>query len=226
MKVNFNRLTDLYKNKKIDISECLSKVKFEYRHLSPAIYLYNKIISYNGNKFSKDFIELLYVTLDAWNMNSRAANLSEFDDFKKSILDNKNLFKKLENLNIRNIEEAFDTLKDLYNNLNLVGTNSPLVTFTKTLHFMLPELVVPIDRKYTLSFFGVNNYQLVNNPYEVFEGIHKGFCDFANAVAATEKGLSSYLENNTDNLTWLTSEAKIIDNIIIGYQKSRTKKGS
>ena len=116
MKVNFNRLTDLYKNKKIDISECLSKVKFEYRHLSPAIYLYNKIISYNGNKFSKDFIELLYVTLDAWNMNSRAAKLSEFDDFKKSILDNKNLFKKLENLNIRNIEEAFDTLKDLYNN--------------------------------------------------------------------------------------------------------------
>lgn len=39
MKVNFNKLTDLYKNQKIDISECLSKVNLEYRHLSPAIYL-------------------------------------------------------------------------------------------------------------------------------------------------------------------------------------------
>ena len=215
--MNFNKLTELYIKKQIDISKCLNKVNLEYRHLSPAIYLYNKIISYTGNKFSNEFIELLYVTLDAWNMNSRAAKLSEFSDFKNSILDNQTLFKKLENLNIRNIESAFDTLKDLHNKLNLVSTNSKLVTFSKTLHFMLPELVVPIDRKYTLNFFDVNNYQLTNNQY-------KGFSDFANAVASSEKSLTSYLKNSKDGLTWLTSEAKLIDNIVIGYQKLLAEK--
>lgn len=136
--------------------------------------LYNKLITYHGDKFNRDFIELVYVTLDAWNMNSRGAKLLEFGKFENSILDNKNLLLKLKKFNIRNIELAFDDLHELFNKLKLVETKAPLVTFTKTLHFMLPELVVPIDRKYTLSFFGINNYQLNNNSYMVFEGIHRG----------------------------------------------------
>ena len=188
--------------------------------------LYNKLITYHGDKFNRDFIELVYVTLDAWNMNSRGAKLLEFGKFENSILDNKNLLLKLKKFNIRNIELAFDDLHELFNKLKLVETKAPLVTFTKTLHFMLPELVVPIDRKYTLSFFGINNYQLNNNSYMVFEGIHRGFCEFANKVAETGNDLIWYANNarkGNSAMTWLTSEAKIIDNIVIGYQKLYSK---
>ena len=65
---------------------------------------------------------------------------------------------------------------------------------------------------------------MTNNQYEVFDGIHKGFSDFANAVASSEKSLTSYLKNSKDGLTWLTSEAKLIDNIVIGYQKLLAEK--
>ena len=115
MNNNFGKLTRLFRNNQIDINACLDNVNRVYRPLSPAIYLYNKLITYHGDKFNRDFIELVYVTLDAWNMNSRGAKLLEFGKFENSILDNKNLLLKLKKFNIRNIELAFDDLHELFN---------------------------------------------------------------------------------------------------------------
>ena len=86
MNNNFGKLTRLFRNNQIDINACLDNVNRVYRPLSPAIYLYNKLITYHGDKFNRDFIELVYVTLDAWNMNSRGAKLLEFGKFENSIL--------------------------------------------------------------------------------------------------------------------------------------------
>ena len=166
----------------------------------------------------------MYVTLEAWNMNSRGAQLSDFDKFKKSITDNKTLLSDLEEYNIRDINYAFDKLETLYNNLDLVKTKSKLVTFTKTLQFILPELVVPIDRKYTLNFYSINPNRLDQGPFGIFKSIHSDFCNFINTADYNREILSRRIIKTPDELTWLTSETKIIDNIIIGYQlKANTK---
>ncbi len=71
------------------IKSSLKKYEKSYRLYDPAMYLYKLILDYKGNRFSDEFIELVYTTLKAWNMDSRAAKLSRFGTFKNSILQNK-----------------------------------------------------------------------------------------------------------------------------------------
>ena len=80
-----------------DLQVYLNRTKEYYRPHDPGSYLYNKIFEFKfSQKFSEDFIELLYVTLSAWNMNSRGAKLSDFSVFSESIKEHKSDFKKLE----------------------------------------------------------------------------------------------------------------------------------
>ena len=66
-----------------------------YRSYDPGAFLYRLVINYKGNKYSNEFIELVYTTLISWNMNSRAAKLNKFELFKKSIIENMRIMKKL-----------------------------------------------------------------------------------------------------------------------------------
>ena len=42
------------------------------------------------------YMELIYTTLVSWDMNSRGAKMKYFDDFKSSILENRQRFIQLE----------------------------------------------------------------------------------------------------------------------------------
>ena len=87
------------------LKQSLDEVRNNYRPYDPGSYLYNQILRYTfAEKFSEEFVELVYVTLSAWNMNSRGAKLNEFASFKETILDNKTLFEKFKNVNIEKIE--------------------------------------------------------------------------------------------------------------------------
>lgn len=80
------------------------------------------------------------------------------------------------------------------------------------LHFLLPDLVPPIDRRYTGRFFyGLNRgTQLPGGPRAVFEFVFPHFCGFARRHADAIRLATgrSYL---------LQGEAKVLDNVIVGY---------
>ena len=207
-------LLELYNNGNLDINACLQETDTGYRKLDPGSYLYDMVLGYKyDDKFCHKFIELVYVTLAAWNMNSRGAKLSEYTDFERTILDNKESFDRLKNKQIKDLNESdYEILKDLYRNLNLVSSNTPLVTFSKTMHFFLPETIGPIDRKYTLNFYkgNTNIPNKIDNQFKLFNNIHQMYTDFAAHI-----DLSFYVQITG----WNRSEPKVIDNIIIGYQK-------
>ena len=174
-------------------------------------------------KFTKAFIELVYVTLAAWNMNSRGARLSEFATFRSSLLAQKRTIEKLEGSKLRNLKkvEIQETLKKLFFDLILVDQGRPpLVTFSKTLHFFFPELIGPIDRTYTLNFFygHTNLPKSLDGQYRRLMEIELEFARFAGNVH-----LTGYKDR-----VWNTSVPKIIDNAVIGWMKTHpmTKKAS
>ena len=76
-------------------------------------------------------------------------------------------------------DKAIIILTGLFEKLNLVKTKSPLVTFSKTLHFFLPNLVVPIDRRYTCDFFKIYPNRINGKEREVqlvdFFNLQKAF---------------------------------------------------
>ena len=193
----------------------MDKTAKEYRLNDPGWYLYRMIINYNGDKITSDFVQLVYVTLCAWNMNSRAAKLSEYDDFEKSIISYGHILKQLAEHDIHSLSASIEIqnqLEELFFNLNLVAAGKPiLVTASKTLHFFMPNLIVPIDRKYTLNFFNGNESvpTKIEKQFQVFIKIQREFSLFS----ATHD-LTAYKDER-----WNLTIPKVMDNMIIGFMK-------
>jgi hypothetical protein len=189
-----------------------------YRPYDPGSYLYKKLMEHGTNdKFTDEFIELIYVTLSAWNMNSRGAKLEAFETFKKSITNNKSKILSLDNVFIENISEKdFSLLKQLFIDLKLTAHKKPkLITFSKTLHFLLPNLVVPIDRKYTLNFFYGNTNIPKNDDrqFEIYKTIQLEYSKYSKMF-----DLNKYQTG-----IWNKNHTKIMDNMVIGYLLSKKK---
>lgn len=216
-----SKILEIFKNENI-ISAALKETKLYYRPFDPGSYLYHQIINYNfDSKFTKGFIELAYVTLSAWNMNSRGAKLQDFEVFQKSILRNRNIFDSLNAYKLTDMdnEMVIELLETLFNNLDLVAEGKPpLVTFSKTIHFFLPNLIGPIDRTYTMKFF-YNNTSIpdsVTSQFKRFMDIQLEYCKIAK-----ECNLSKHMDE-----VWNRNIPKIVDNMIIGYMRIKKAKES
>lgn len=226
MKKELINLKEFFKDSN-EINNCLKKVEDEYRPNSAANYLYNlilkehidnKYINIKNRCYEEYFIELIWATLDAWNMNSRSAKLADINDFKTNLINNTEAIESLKKYSIEDLSEKndkskgiFEQLKNLFNKLELTNTDTKLVTFSKTMHFLLPNLIVPIDRTYTEKFFKLN----FNNPkYEEFD--HFTNIESAFGLFASEVNLDDFVRKNSK---WCKYKTKIIDNIIIGYVK-------
>lgn len=196
----------------------LEKTREQYRQYNPGWYLYRRVIAYTDivDRFSDDFIELVYATLGAWNMNSRGARLAEFDVFKRSLLTQRNRIielahHRLEPLSLQEANQLLqEFIRPLFFDLILVAEDKPrLVTYSKTLHFFLPLLVMPVDRRYTLMFFYLHDNipRSIERQYIKFSEIFIEFQKFAAVVQ-----LQPFLDN-----TWNANIPKTIDNLIIGH---------
>lgn len=161
------------------------------------------------------FLELVYATLSTWGLDRMdgSARLVEFDIFQKSILDNLSLLEKLTCYKINNLsdteeQQVKDKLSILFDNLKVMAKKAKLVGVSKALHHLLPDLVPPIDRKYTLDFFYGNANYGEKDQKEKFLAIFDKFRFISRELNLTEKDQSGQ---------WDTSIPKLIDNAIIGF---------
>lgn len=192
---------------------------FKYRE-GPDLYFYRKTIGLrrakNINELFDDsedrFIELLYATLVSWDMNSRGAKMAYFDEFKQSILGCSSRFSELSTYVLDKLaEEEFRNVKKLlsgiYSNLNLMKTSGRLVSNSKVMHFILPDLVMPMDREHTLKFFFGNTGESPSKFLDIMD------CAYH---IARKVDLRSYLDTK-----WHQSIAKVIDSAIISFMNPK-----
>ena len=228
MKFKLLKFQKLITNKKV-LEKVLEKTKEFYRPFDPGSYLYKLLLDKREHLdiFSDEYIELVYTTLIGWNMNGRGAKLNEFNLFKETIKKSKDKIKLLEKYRIEKLTEeekrkTLEITEQLFKELDLVGKSkrgkkikSKLVTFSKTLHFILPNLIVPIDRKYTLNFFYSNKMVPTDSnikkndekQIKVFNELYERFYEIA-----TIHNLKKFIDKR-----WNANIPKIIDNAIIGY---------
>lgn len=196
------------------ICDSLEKAK-SYRPHDPGWYLYRIVVSKTNvcERFSDEFIELVYTTLIAWNMNARGAELASFDIFRASILENKERIVQLSGYRIQDLSEQSlrGILKDtqkLYSKLKLARAKRKLATNSKTLHFFIPTLFIPIDNSYTLKYFHKNNPERVREQFDLLSEI----LEEARKLATSSR-LERFIDHNRN-----LNIPKIIDNILIGYK--------
>ena len=175
------------------------------------LYFYKKSlilrnVSENIESFlSEDYnLEILYATLASWGMNSRAAKMKYFDSFKENIRSCLNLLKKLEYFQERHLsnpQELLSTLRETYINLELMQTRGRLVSNSKLLHFLFPEMLMPMDRSHTLVYFYGTKNESIDRYIKIIE--------LSFEIMALDECWERYLDDK-----WNTTIAKMIDNAI------------
>ena len=189
----------------------ISEINTRYR-TGPDLYFYKKSLelrkkSQNIELFINDDynVEILYATLVSWDMNSRGAKMKYFDDFKKSLVSCMPELQQLEEIegnNQSDIHRLLRLLNSTYNKMDLMKTNSKLVSNSKLLHFLFPNICMPMDRNNTLTYFYNNTGESENKYLEIIQ--------FSHELMKTNQNLAEFLDNN-----WNTSIPKLIDNAII-----------
>ncbi len=111
------------------------------------------------------FFDYLYATLASWGLHRMGpgkAKLGEMDELKSSFLQQQRRIEQLQLLRIENVGDddvdVASSVWDVLRELRVGVGETLLVANSKALHHLLPGLVPPIDRNYTLMFF-------VGRPY-------------------------------------------------------------
>jgi hypothetical protein len=183
---------------------------------------YHKIIHSHRQKddittliMDNDFIKGIYETLQQWNMDQKGAILEKYEVINKSIFDCQEYIAELYGIHLSDIDkkelgDLKDTLYLLFRNLKVMKSKRRIVGVSKTMHFLLPDLIMPIDGKYTMnSFFGYNKISKeasseFDDMYYILNKFHDICCKYE----------LSFNDCGSGELN--TSVPKLIDNAIIG----------
>ena len=91
-------------------------------------------------------------------------NLTPFDTLKKSVLSYRQELAELYQYQLPLLTDQSKVkveqlLGKIFCNLSVMGSQRRIVGVSKTLHFLLPDLVMPIDSKFTMTYcYGYNRY--------------------------------------------------------------------
>lgn len=179
---------------------------------------YNNTPSYLKLFDNSEYISLAYDSLKEFKMNQRRARLVPYSEFQLSLVSQKS---RLHGLNRYKLEELisdkislsdlFSELQVLFSQLNVMASGPKLVGVSKALHFMLPNLVMPVDGDSVLRFCYGSNYvpPSLDAQFERFKEVFERYSDLTRHL-----GLK---ESNADANWWNISVPKRVDNAIAGF---------
>jgi hypothetical protein len=160
------------------------------------------------------FVSSLHRTLKKWGIGARGSKLVSLDEFGEALTTAVPVLELLEPLRIDGPELPSDLADQLWQviaSLGVVDNDAKLVAGTKTLHHLLPDLVVPIDREWTGKFFQLHNPEWQSgNQRPTFRRVYPYYVAIAQTVQP---------EQYVTGQGWRTSRTKILDNAIIGFCK-------
>ena len=159
------------------------------------------------------FLEDLHSIVKAWYGN-RAWRVVPFDDsFKNEVRKAACKLEDLSGLHIANVDHDIDTvtcqLWKVIGNLTITNADAKIVSGTKAIHHLIPDLIPPMDNRYTGEFFlgrGIGQ-----GGKTVFRRIYQSFSDLTRSLTCHE-GFMGRVGRDFN-----TSVTKTVDNAIIGY---------
>lgn len=203
----------------------------------PSLHFHLRAISLRNLAIAKDknidaFLEMTYAALVSWGMHkmgSRGPKMVGFNEFRNSTKNIWQDIKSIQKYSYQNMtDEAWKTLENIYKNLKIMGKikvgedlrqiETYIVGHSKVLSHILPDIVAPIDREYTLKFLHGNKNINVGNEMQwpTFRAITQNFYH----ALANKQEFKDFYEKMKNNSEWNTSLLKFADNIVIGAVKA------
>lgn len=160
----------------------------------PSLYFHQKTIEYIKNKkkernFSYSsllnntkFLEYLYATLATWGLHRMGGvHIKDFKDFKnevKKIISGLEEIKDITLKDRKKIKEHEDTIKKIFTTPKITSAETILVSNSKLLHHLHPDLFMPIDREHVLKYLYCTDYPTKGGEEEIFIEILKEYSKF------------------------------------------------
>ena len=202
----------------------------------PSIYFHKRALEEKNVNFLSDLhVEYIYATLASWGMHRMGktkTKMNDFEIFRSSILQQKDRLTHFKDVKIEeigsNIDDIIEELKQICFSICTSASNSKIVGNSKTLAHILPDLIPPIDRQYTIRFFTnkpkcddniksfvetFSNFKGIEEEKVYFSHILNKTFDFVNCI---KKDANLKIDNRFN-----TSYPKIFDNFIIAYMKDK-----
>ena len=213
------------------IKDILDNAK-EYHHAyyqantfrGPSLYFHLRALETRQSTDIKTHLEYVYATLSSWGMHRMGkggSKMQSFDLFRQSIEQLQDKIKKAQSFDFHKMDNGkWSDLKEIFENINIMASNTRIVGNSKVMHHMLPNIVPPIDREYTLRFLRGNTNITNDMDYEwqlMREIISDFFIPVASNVSFQAKAKDWMTRQN--DYPWDTSILKIVDNIVIGSRK-------
>ena len=211
------------------VDECLHAFDEASVFTGPSLFFHveairrrRALISLRAALADRELLVSIYATLASWGMHRMGpvgAKLVAFDVFADSIRQHEERLLRLEPLRLEELEgahinEVTSLIWEAVIAISVSATESRLVAGTKALHHLLPDLVPPMDRRYTDAFFfganiSFNSLAFQKKPAAAFEEV------FPQMVRIVRECRSAF--EKRINVGFHTSLTKCVDNAIVGF---------
>jgi hypothetical protein len=166
------------------------------------------------------FFDHLYATLASWGLHRMGpgnTKLGDLEELKASFRAQAEGIERLQQLRIERLspDEVHAVTQAAWKvmaNLRVGVGETLLVANSKALHHLLPALIPPIDRNYTLEFFVGRRYIYSGRDADYFELIYPLFHEIAVRCLSD---IRECLAEPSGGMN--TSVTKVIDNAIVGF---------
>jgi len=190
----------------------------------PSLYFHQRALETRQPPGSLTHIEYVYATLASWGMHRMGkggSKMHSFALFRQSVETLRGQIAEAQGFNSRAMDdEKWLLLKEIFVGLRVMASGTTLVGNSKAMHHMLPDIVPPMDREYTLWYL-VGKKTITNDlesEWNLLKNIISGFFIPVASNREFEARAMKWIARK-DEYPWDTSFMKIVDNIVIGLKK-------
>ncbi|NWF76406.1 MAG: hypothetical protein HXY53_07560 [Nitrospirae bacterium] len=194
----------------------------------PSLYFHRRTLEMANSDNFELYLEFIYATLASWGMHRMGkggSKMQSFDVFKRSVLGIKDKIEEAKKINYQNVTNSdWGLLEKIFRGIKVMASGTSIVGNSKVMAHMIPNIVPPIDREYTLKYLKGNTNIRNGLDYEwklMKEIISEFFIPVAKDTEFVKKA-NTWIANQPE-YPWDTSIFKVIDNLVIGASKKVKK---
>ncbi len=169
------------------------------------------------------FVEYVYAVLPSWGMHRMGGGpkMREFSEFHSSLKAVWPMALQLQGKTPTDLGPTdWASLRTVFCGIRCMASGTSLVGNSKVIAHLLPKLVSPVDREYTLNY--LFRHGQIKNGIEVewikLAQILEGFF-YPIAQSPLFQSKAEEWLGHGDRFKWDTSALKIVDNLVIGLSK-------
>jgi hypothetical protein len=207
-----------------NFSRCVAEFEASEAFTGPSLYFHVQAIDRRRKHQTVSslladirFLEYVYAVLPSWGMHRmgpQAAKVGDFTDIITALSEKATVLQQLRQFRItalspRDACDVAEAAWDVIAHIKVSTSQTQIVAGSKFLHHVLPDLVPPIDRQYTFTFF---------TGQKMVASDQAAFLDWFPKLAAIGMQCRGPIDDAITRRGFMaTGQAKIIDNAIMGF---------